>query len=468
MTKIKNTTYQLTLLLLLPILVFGFGRRLPENISLESQFYNISDSDISFLRDLTYQDGDHRVYDQEIYPRAYTLIDSAKEFLVFDIFLFIETSVDTNPEYIRTTSLLANKLIEKKKQNPDMPIYFISDEFNIFYYSHHNKHFEMMKDAGIEVIVTDMLKMRDSHLPYSIFWRLVPRWFGNPNYSGWLPNVATEPEEKMAVRSLFKLVNFKANHRKIIMSEREAIITSANPHTASSLHSNIGFVVRGEILQNILDSEKAVANISHSNIDIEFTPESTSGAMKLKYISEGKIRKNLIKCVDKLHEGDSLDICVFYMSDRKLIKSIKEAKERGANIRLMLDANKDAFGKEKNGIPNRQVAHELHKQEIPIRWANTHGEQFHTKIAIFTTSDSVYVVGGSANFTKRNIGDKNLETDILVQSGKNTEFVKEVKNYYKTIWFDDRYSMDFENYAEKSRLKYLLYRYQEWTGAATF
>lgn len=454
--------------LIMPIILFGFGRKLPENISLESRYYNINDSDITFLQDLTHEENGQRVFDQEIYPRAYTLIDSAKKFLVLDIFLFIETSIDTNSEYIRTTSLLTDKLVEKKKQNPNMPIYFISDEFNIFYYSHHNKHFEKMKEAGIEVIVTDLIKLRDSHQPYSLFWRILPRWFGNPNYSGWLPNVATEPEEKMALRSLLKLLNFKANHRKVIMSEKEAIITSANPHTASSLHSNIGFLVRGEILQNILDSEKAVAEISDTKIDIEFQPEKTSGPMKLKYISEGKIRKSLVANLDKLNAGDSLDICVFYMSDRKLVKSIKNAKERGVNIRIMLDANKDAFGKEKNGIPNRQVAYELSKKDIPIRWANTHGEQFHTKIAIFTTKDSIYVIGGSANFTKRNIGDKNLETDICVQTGKTTKFARDVKDYYKTIWFDDRFSIDFSNYKETSKLKYWLYRYQEFSGAATF
>ena len=466
--KLENNLPKSLLFLLIPILLFGFGRRLPDNISIESPFYTVASNGIEFLRDLTYMGDSIRIVDQEIYKRAHALIDSADEFLVLDIFLFIETSIDTNPEYIRSTEQLTQKLVEKKKANPEMPIYFITDEFNIFYYSHKNPHLERMKEVGIEVIVTDMLKLRDSHQPYSLFWRLIPRWFGNPNYKGTLKNLFTEPNEKMAIRSILKLFNFKANHRKIILSEKAGIITSANPHTASSLHLNIGFYVTGQILADILESEKAVAKISKSEINVDFEPEETRGSIRLKYITEGKIRKQLIQNINSLNEEDSLDIGMFYMSDRKVIKAIKKAQKRGTEIRLLLDANKDAFGKQKNGIPNRQVAWELYKKGAHIRWANTHGEQFHTKLAIFTKSDSVTVIGGSANFTKRNIGDKNLESNILIRVDRNENIASEIKEYYQLVWYDERFSMDFEHYKESKFFKYWFYRYQEFAGMSTF
>jgi len=466
--RLKNNLFRSILFLSFPIFLFGFGRKLPENISIESPFYTVESANIEFLRDLTYMGDSVRIADQEIYQRAHQLIAEAEDFLVLDIFLFIETSIDTNPEYIRSTELLTQKLIEKKKANPDMPIYFITDEFNIFYYSHKNPHLERMKEVGIEVIITNMLKLRDSHQPYSLFWRLIPRWFGNPNYKGLLKNRVTEPNEKMAIRSLLKLVNFKANHRKIILSEKASIITSANPHTASSLHSNIGFYVTGQVLSDILESEKAVAKLSKSEIKIDFKPEPTNGTLKLKYITEGKIRKQLVKNTNSLNENDSLDISVFYMADRKLIKAIKKANKRGASIRLLLDANKDAFGKKKNGIPNRQVAWELYKKGVSIRWANTHGEQFHTKMAIFTKADSITVIGGSANYTKRNIGDKNLEANIMIRSSKEEALAIEIKDYFKLVWYDERFSMDFEKYKESKFFKYWIYRYQEFAGMSTF
>ena len=455
-------------LFLIPMTLFGWWRKVPNEINYESKFYNIQSNDIQFLNDLTFKKDSIRISEQEIYQKAFALIDSAEDFLVLDIFLFLETSIDTNSAYIHITNLLTNKLLEKKKNNPNIPIYFITDEFNIFYYSHKNLFLEKMNKAGIKIIYTNMLKMPDSHQPYSLFWRILPRWFGNPNYNGWLPNPFTEPNKKIAMRSIFKLLNFKANHRKVILSEKSAIITSANPHTASSLHSNIGFYVKGGILHDILLSEKAIAKISGSKINIDFKPKQTNGPIKVKYITEGKIRKNILSKLENLSKGDSLDIGMFYFSDRKVIKSIIKAKKRGVEIRLLLDANKDAFGKQKNGIPNRQIAWELYKKEIKIRWANTHGEQFHTKMAIFTTTDSTFIIGGSANFTKRNIGNKNLEADILIQSTKSEYIIKEIKQYFHKIWNDEKYSMDYIYYKDSSKFKYWIYRYQEFTGACTY
>lgn len=466
--RYKNKVIQTVVLIIIPIAVFGFWRDLPDGISYESPYYQVGNGDVKFIRDLTYLQDSTPVYDQEIFDNVYALIDSAEQFLVLDFFLFLETSNDTNSQFIPTTSQLTDKLIEKKEKDPQLPIYFITDEFNIFYYSHKNSHLERMKKAGINVIISDMLDLPDSHQPYSFIWRIFPRWFGDPNYKGWLPNPFTEPDKKIAFRSLLKLLNFKANHRKVALSEKAGIITSANPHTASSLHSNIGFIVKGQILGDLLYSEKAVAELSDRKIDIDFIPPKTTGPIGIKYITEMKIRKYLLKNIKTLNENDSLDICVFYFSDRKIIKAIKNANQRNVSIRLLLDANKDAFGKKKNGLPNRQIAWELHKKGIPVRWANTHGEQFHTKIAIFSTLDSVVVIGGSANFTDRNIGDKNLEADLLIKAARSEPIAREIKRYYRKIWNNNKFSLSFEVYKDTSFLKYWLYRYQEFSGACTY
>ncbi|HCD06420.1 MAG TPA: phospholipase, partial [Methylophaga sp.] len=51
----------------------------------------------------------------------------------------------------------------------------------------------------------------------------------------------------------------------------------------------------------------------------------------------------------------------------------------GVRLRVLLDPNKDAFGREKNGVPNRPVAHELMQAGATVRWCDTHGEQCHAK-----------------------------------------------------------------------------------------
>ena len=58
---------------------------------------------------------------------------------------------------------------------------------------------------------------------------------------------------------------------------------------------------------------------------------------------------------------------------------------RGVRVNVMLDPNRDAFGRQKDGVPNRPVANELvtaSGERIAVRWYRTHGEQFHTKLAL--------------------------------------------------------------------------------------
>jgi len=64
---------------------------------------------------------------------------------------------------------------------------------------------------------------------------------------------------------------------------------------------------------------------------------------------------------------------------------VNKAAEAGVDVKIILDPSKDAFGREKNGIPNQPVAYELTKKshgKIRIRWYHTHGEQFHTKLTL--------------------------------------------------------------------------------------
>src|SRR5690606_40100432 len=74
-----------------------------------------------------------------------------------------------------------------------------------------------------------------------------------------------------------------------------------------------------------------------------------------------------------------------------LVEALIRARDRGARVRVLLDANKDAFGREKDGVPNRPVAAELHRAGIPVRFASTHGEQFHSKDRKSTRLNSSHV-----------------------------------------------------------------------------
>ena len=138
---------------------------------------------------------------------------------------------------------------------------------------------------------------------------------------------------------------------------------------------------------------------------------------------------------------------------------------------LILDPNKDAFGIEKNGIPNRQVAAELIKEDnIEVRWYATNGEQFHSKFLFIQKKESALVIGGSANFTKRNLADYNLESNLSVQMPVNHTLATEINSYFDRLWTNETgsYTVDFEVYEDQSLWKKAFYRLQEFTGLSTF
>jgi len=166
---------------------------------------------------------------------------------------------------------------------------------------------------------------------------------------------------------------------------------------------------------------------------------------------------------------------MFYLSDRGIINAMKEAKKRGVRLRVMLDVNKDAFGREKNGVPNRPVAAELHAAGIEMKWCATQGEQCHGKMLLWSgvgddTRDGLLL--GSANYTRRNLKDFNLETNVLLMAAPEFEPIAQARQYFLEQWNDNTpnrtYSYDYSEYADTSLRLKLEYRLREATGFGTF
>src|SRR5699024_11237396 len=94
---------------------------------------------------------------------------------------------------------------------------------------------------------------------------------------------------------------------------------------------------------------------------------------------------------------------------------------------------------EKNGVPNKPVANELISYETPpeIRWYKSSGEQYHSKFLMLETEDEIIFNGGSANFTRRNLDDYNLETNMMVTAQKDSDFSRQVTRYYEVLWTNE-------------------------------
>jgi phosphatidylserine/phosphatidylglycerophosphate/cardiolipin synthase-like enzyme len=172
------------------------------------------------------------------------------------------------------------------------------------------------------VVVTDLRRLRDSNPVYCGFWRVCAAPFGAAAH-GIFPHPFDPKAPGVGLCSWLSLLNFKANHRKILVTD---------------------------------------------------APRETGGRQLVSLIASANP-----------HNGSSVDLAMFYLSERRTLDALASAAGRGVDIRLLLDPNRDAFGYRKNGIPNRPVAAELLRRgqgRIAVRWYDTHGEQFHDKLVL--------------------------------------------------------------------------------------
>jgi phosphatidylserine/phosphatidylglycerophosphate/cardiolipin synthase-like enzyme len=108
-----------------------------------------------------------------------------------------------------------------------------------------------------------------------------------------------------------------------------------------------------------------------------------------------------------------------------------------------------------------------------VRWYRTHGEQFHTKLALITRSDRLIVSIGSANLTRRNIGNYNLEANVAMEMSATLPLATEMLGYFNRLWNNEgpsgtEYTAPFGAYKDADRGKYWRYRLMEATGLSTF
>ena len=432
-------------------------------------------SDVQFLADRTFTVGGERQTHQQIFDAVFNMIANARHLVLVDMFLFNDYQGKGSEQHRALSDELTQALITQKQRYPDLEIQLISDPLNSLYGGLPSTHFTQLKAAGIPVTQTKLTKLRDSNPTYSGFWRLFVQPFGNSE-SGWLPNPFGEGE--VSARSYLNLMNFKANHRKLIIAdngdELTALVTSANPHDGSSAHDNVALRFNGQAAWDLLESEKAVLAMSAKalpKVELEQPSDNTDTNLTVQVVTEQAVEKAALAMINQAKTKDKLDMAMFYLSDREIIDALKSAQQRGVILRVLLDPNKDAFGREKNGIPNRPVAHELTQAGITVRWCDTHGEQCHAKWLMHRGADKTTMLLGSTNFTRRNLHNLNLETSVVLTGPANAVAFRRGQSWFDESWYNlygRHYSVDYENYADERLWPRLLYRTMEATGLSTF
>ena len=204
---------------------------LSKGLSMKSEVYNADN--VEFYYDLTYKKDGETQYERQIWEQAYDILDKAQDFFLMDIFVFndyVGKGVKEKLQPLPIAEEFAQKILEKREKDPNVEIYLILDESNTFYGAFDNKTHKKLEQAGVKIGYVDLTKLRDPMLIYSTPWRLFIQPFGNPKNRGKLKNPIYEGTDKITIRSLLRALNAKANHRKLIMNENTAMLTSANPH----------------------------------------------------------------------------------------------------------------------------------------------------------------------------------------------------------------------------------------------
>ena len=449
-------------------------RSLPDGLSYSGGVHDATRVD--YLADKTWtDDSGERHVEQEIFDAVFDMIARARRLIVLDMFLYNDFQAKKPETTRRLSSELTAALVKQVETHPEIRVVVITDPINTLYGSYESPDFARLAAAGGRVVITDLTRLRDSNPLYSFVWRTLLRPLGNSG-RGRLPN-PFDRRGRATLRSYLEMLNFKANHRKLVVAddadELVGLVTSANPHDASSAHANVAVRFTGAAVENLLQTEIAILQLSGADPQLPaLEAPCQSPGMTVQVLTERAIKTAALELIASAAKDEHLDLATFYLSDRDVIAELKRAKARGVCLRVLLDPNKDAFGHSKFGIPNRSVAAELVRAGIEVRWSHTHGEQCHVKMLckLAGNGDGSLLLG-SANLTRRNLDDFNLETNVLVRGPGATGFVRKVQAHFDLLWYNEpgrTFTVPYEHYRNESIVKTLLYRFMEATGFCTF
>ncbi|GAB6450180.1 phospholipase D family protein [Bacillus luti] len=456
--------------------VYQSTKPLPQNISYESQWKPVKS--MQFYFDTTYQNKGERIQEPQIVSQINTMIDEASNYLLLDLSL-----INKSPKEKKHPTLsqdLVNKLIEKRKKSPNLPILLITDPINTMYENYKLTPLHELEKNKIPVVYTNLNALRDPNPIHSSIYRTVFQWFGNSK-TGYLSNPLNPSLPEVSLRSYVNYYNYKSNNRNVIINENGALTTSAELNDASSFNSSSATYVNGSILYDIWQSELAILKFSDDKLHKKWEKlipnindsSIANRAVESKLLTEGKNKSALLSTIKETRTGDTIDIAMSHLSDRDIISSLLEASYRRVKVRILLDPNKDDFGKSLNGLPNRPVAYEIHQNStIPIRWYETHGEQFQSNFVVINTEKRAYVFTGSSSLSTKSINDYNLESNLLIRWNKQQNSLpsvsdwKEWEDHFNRLWNNENgtYSVSYENYADNNKWHKFLYHTGNFTG----
>ncbi len=431
-------------------------KSLPAGAHVASALTDLPADEVSFIADITAADAYGRaVVSQAIFDQLLEVLRGARVFVVLDYALIGGAPAAGAPA---RGAQLQDALLERRRALPSLRLLLITDQASE---ASDAAALPLLRAAGVDVVVTDAGVPRAARRIYTGPWRRT------------------------------------GDHRKLIIADDghgglSGIVGSANPQDEQGLWSNAALRVNGAPLEALLASELALARSSGWRGEAAlFTtaatgstaaPASSAGAQaaarpsaRLQSLTEGAILSALLERLEAASAGDTIDVAAFKLADRAVLEALLAAASRGVSVRVLLDPGEDTQGL-LSGIPNQPVASELQARSagaVHVRWYRTHGERFHTSLVAIYGQDRLWFTVGSANLTRRSLGDYNLEANLAVEVARATPLAAQLLRYYDTLWGNRaalgiEYSADFAVFADPSPAGNLVGRVLEASGLSAY
>ena len=426
---------------------WGNHKALPPGAHVASAIAAVPADQISFIADITAADAYGRaVVSQGIFEQLLEVVRGARAFVVLDYALIGGAPSAGAPAL---GAQLQDLLLERRRALPALKVLLITDPASNASQAAPTGVLPLLQSAGVDVVVTDRGVLRDAKFLYTGSWHAA------------------------------------ADHRKVLIADDghgglAGIVGSANPQDVQGLWSNAAVRLAGAPLEALLASELALARASGWRGDAALfaaaaasTPATAAAATlaRVQTLSEGAIRTALLARLDAAAAGAAVDVATYKLADRAVLEALLAAAGRGASVRVLLDPGEDTQSM-LSGIPNQPVANELQARSagaVHVRWYRTHGERFHTSLVAVYGQERCWFTVGSANLTRRSLGDYNLEANVAVEVARTAPLASQLLRYYDTLWSNRaalgiEYSADFAVFADPSPADYLLGRVVEASG----
>jgi len=418
----------LALLLAWLSLVFWHSAKpLPPGTHIVSQVSRLSESDVDFVS------GSPR--HEAAFAREMSAIDHAEQLIV----------LDRSP----VTRELAQHLLARKRMRPNLQIVLVTDPGNEAFGGTPQQALSSLEEAGVIVARVRLDRLRDSNPLYSGLWRLIFAWWSDP---------FDETPGRVTLPAWARMQNFKADQRQLVVADDGSGGWSAIIGAGVSA----GLILRGSLARAMIAGELQVAAWSTDDDRLPVGPPVDGrgvGSIDARFLTEGSVETALLDAIAAAGSGDDISIAVQNLSDRRLIAAALGAAARGARLRVLLTRNR---------MPNQAVAGELLRGgggRVEVRWCPAGTEAWLPKLLVLQHRNDLWMNLGSANFTRRNLGDLNLESSVELRMPARAAPARAVTDYFARVWSSAAADADL---ADESAIAYWRYRFAEATGLSAF